>query len=138
MNKEQEEIIIKSFFEKRIQKRVLFELFSSKKRKNALFRLSHNYKKTLREAYMIEITRPNSNPVEILSLLTKLGAGDTCYVISSNEDIDGKELSLRTALEHSVGFGFPSIVSCIPNKLAYFEAEQEYGAPSRYILIRDN
>jgi hypothetical protein len=44
--------------------------------------------------------------------------------------------SLLTAMEHAVEYGFPSIVSCIPNKLAYFEAEQVYGAPPRYILKR--
>jgi hypothetical protein len=31
----------------------------------------------------------------------------------------------------------PSIVSCIPGKLAYFEAEQENGPPPRFILKRN-
>ncbi|MFE0505280.1 hypothetical protein ACWF7H_25495 [Peribacillus butanolivorans] len=136
MDKEQEESIVKAFFEKRIKERVLFELFSSKRREDALHRLNHNYKETLREEYMIEIQKPNSNPIEISKILKKHGAGNQCYVISFNEEIDGKELPLLTALEHAVGYGFPSIVSCIPNNLAYFEAEQVYGAPPRYILKR--
>jgi hypothetical protein len=60
MNKEIEEIIIKSFSNKRIQQRVLFELSSPKKRWNALRGLCHHYYDTLRNEYMIEIPKPNS------------------------------------------------------------------------------
>jgi hypothetical protein len=48
MNKEIEEIIVKSFFNKRIQQRVLFELSSPKKRWDALRGLRHKYYDTLR------------------------------------------------------------------------------------------
>ncbi|MED4285197.1 hypothetical protein P4679_25080 [Priestia megaterium] len=136
MNKEIEKIIVKSFFAKRIQDRVLFELSSAKKRKDALSRLCHTYRTTLKEDYMITIEKPNSDPAEIVSLLKKNGAGDTCYVISWDEEMDGKELPLLTALENAVGMGMPSIVSCIPNKLAYFQAEQEVLPSPRFMLQR--
>ncbi|MGR6342452.1 hypothetical protein ACU5CE_32370 [Priestia megaterium] len=137
MDKEVEEKVVRSFFTKRIQDRVMFELFSAKKREDALHRLNHNYTKTLREEYMIEIPKPNSCADEIAKLLKQHGAGKECYSISWNKKIDGKKLSLLTALEDAVGYGFPSIVVCIPNKLAYFEAEQGYGPPPRYILKRE-
>jgi len=136
LNKEIEKIIVKSFFAKRIQDRVLFELSSAKKRKDALSRLCHTYRTTLKEDYMITIEKPNSDPAEIVSLLKKNGAGDTCYVISWDEEMDGKELPLLTALENAVGMGMPSIVSCIPNKLAYFQAEQEVLPSPRFMLQR--
>lgn len=136
MNKEIEKIIVKSFFTKRLQDRVLFELSSAKKRKDALSRLCHTYRTTLREEYMIEIPKPNSDPAEIAKLLKQNGAGDSCYAISWDEEIDGKELPLLTALENAVGMGMPSIISCIPNKLAYFEAEQEALPSPRFILKR--
>ncbi|MEY8754357.1 hypothetical protein AB9M93_07285 [Peribacillus frigoritolerans] len=136
MDKELEDIIVKSFFNKRIQQRVLFELFSAKKRMDAIGRLNHNYLTTLREEFMIEIPKPNSDPEEIENLLKKQGAGNDCYAISWNDSIDGKYMSLTSALEVSVGEGFPSIISCIPGKLAYFEAEQSYGPPPRFILKR--
>lgn len=85
---------------------------------------------------MIEIPKPNSNPEKIAEIMKMHGAGEICYSISWCEEIDGKELPLLMALEKAVGFGMPSIVSCIPGKLAYFEAEQEYGAPPRFILKR--
>lgn len=136
MNKDIEQAIVKSFFAKRLQDRVLFELSSAKKRRDALNRLCHSYESTLREEYMVEIQKPNSNPMEIARLLKKNGASDSCYVISWDEDIDGKELSLLTALESAVGMGFPSIISCVPGKLAYFEAELEVPPPPRFILKR--
>jgi hypothetical protein len=137
MDKELEDIIVKSFFTKRIQQRVLFELFSAKKRMNAMNRLNHNYSTTLREEFMIEIPKPNSNLKEIEKLLKKYGAGNDCYAMSWNDSIDGRHMSLTSALEVAVGEGFPSIISCIPGKLAYFEAEQSYGPPPRYILKRN-
>lgn len=136
MGKELDEIIVKSFFNKTIQQRVLFELSSPKKRLDAIKRLNHNYSVTLRKEFMIEIPRPNSNPEKIAEIMKMHGAGEFCYSISWCEEIDGKELPLLMALEKAVGFGMPSIVSCIPGKLAYFEAEQEYGAPPRFILKR--
>ncbi|WP_026692042.1 hypothetical protein [Peribacillus kribbensis] len=136
MDKNIEKRIVKAFFTKRLQDRVLFEMSSDKKRKNALNRLCHSYRTTLREEYMFDIAKPNSDPEAIVKLLKENGAGNSCYVISWDEEIDGKELPLLTALEHAVGMGMPSIISCIPDKLAYFEAEQEVLPSPRFLLKR--
>lgn len=136
MNKEMERLIVKSFFEKSVQERVLHELFASKKRDHALNRLCHEYQRMLKGKYMIEIAPPNSDPQAIYELLLKNGAEKECYSLSYNEKIDGKQLPLREALQHAVGYGFPTIISCIPGELAYFEAERIYGSPPRYMLQR--
>lgn len=86
---------------------------------------------------MIKIPTPNSDYQEMASLLKKQGATDECYVISWNEEIDGKKLPLNEALKKVVGYGMPSIVSCIEGKLAYFEAEQVAGSPPRFLLKRE-
>ncbi|QGM29481.1 hypothetical protein GI482_03400 [Bacillus sp. N3536] len=133
MNKEIEEIIVKTFFEKRIQQRVLFELSSPQKRYDAFGRRNNFIRKEL----MLEIPKPNSDPEEIEKLLKKQGAGNLCYVITSAEsDVDGKELPLIKALEDLIWSGLPFIISCIPNKLAYYQGEQAYGSPEKYILKR--
>lgn len=137
MDKEQEELIVKAFFEKTIQNRVMFELSSEKKRKDAIGRVDSITRNGIQEKYKIEIQKPNSDYKEILNLLKRYGAGDKCYVISFCEDIDGENLPLSFALEKAVGLGMPSIISCIPGKLAYLECEQSYGAPPRYVLKRD-
>jgi hypothetical protein len=136
MKKDLEELIVKSFFDKRVQERVLFELSTPKHRGLALHRLCHSYKKMLRVKYMTEIPGPNSDPRDIYELLKTNGAEKMCYSLSFNDQIDGKELPLIKALEHAVGFGFPSIISCRHGELAYFEAEQEFGAPPRFLLKR--
>jgi len=61
----------------------------------------------------------------IVLLLRSKGAGQSCWVISENVEIDGKLLPLETALESVIGSGMGSILSCIPGKLAYFEGEDE-------------
>lgn len=136
MDKTYEEKMVKSLFNKRIQERVIYELSSPKKRINALNRLCHDYKSIINERYLIEIQKPNSNSDKILRLLKRHGAGDLCYVISLNKDIDGKQLPLIYALEKAVGFGLPSLISCMNNSnwLVYFESEQEFGPPQRFII----
>ncbi|PFX96064.1 hypothetical protein COL41_11995 [Bacillus mycoides] len=136
MDKKLEEIIVKSFFTKRLQDRVLLELSSTKKRKDAIGRLCHNYRNTLREEYMIEIPKPNSCPIAIDRLLKEHGAGDSCYAISWDTKIDGKTLPLLDALEAAVRMGMPSILYSITKQVAYFEAEQETLPSPRFILKR--
>ncbi|WP_123040480.1 hypothetical protein [Cohnella candidum] len=137
MNTEIEALIVKSFFVKRVQDRVLYELSNPQKRKDALHRLS-SYEKFLERRIMKEIPKPNSNYLNIETLLKQQGASDECYAISWCEDIDGKQIPLKTALKRAVGLGMPSLVFCFPHKLGYFEGEQEYGPPERYILLKNN
>jgi hypothetical protein len=136
MDKEIETTIVKTFFKQKVRDRLLFELFSPKKRKDALSRLSHNYSQVLREEYMVEIPLPNSNYEMITELLKQRGAGTICYVMSWNDELDGKEMLLSEALRQEVGSGMPSLISCIADKLVFFEAEQVQGPPPRYILLR--
>jgi hypothetical protein len=135
MNNETETIIVKTFFNNRIQDRVLYELASPKKRQDALQRLSSE-ERFLDKSCMIEIPKPNSDYEQIEEILKKHGAGKKCYAISSRESIDGQELPLKTALSLAVGYGMPSLISCVPYKLAYFEGEQAFGPPKRYILVK--
>ena len=136
MNKKYEELIVKNFVIKRIQYRMNYELTSVKKRTDALSRLCHNYDIVFIKEYMVELSKPNSEYIDIVNTLKSYGAKDNCYSISFNEDIDGQYLPLKFALEKAVGFRMPSIISCIPNKLIYFESEQCYGFPARFILIK--
>ena len=137
MDRECEEKIVRTFFVKRLQSRVMFELSSSHKRIDALGRLCHVSEKTLINKYMIEIPKPNSDYLEIVNLLKKYSADKLSYCISLNNDIDGKYLPTTIALENAVNFGMASLISCIPNKLAYFQEEQSYGSPRRFILYKD-
>jgi hypothetical protein len=61
----------------------------------------------------------------IYRLLKSKEARLTCWAMSEDSEIDGRELDLRAALEHVNGRQIGTILSCVPGKLAYFESEDE-------------
>jgi len=130
-----EQAVVKNYFVKHYQERVIFELSNKKKRRNAFDRLCHNYDELLDNRFMEKCIE--SNYLEIYRILKSYGASDSCYVLSYNSLIDGKYMELDKALKIAVGYGMPSLIVCESNKLAYFEAEQVQGAPPRYILRRN-
>ena len=129
MNKEIEEKFAQSFVQKDRRDRVMYML-SSGKRWDAMHKMS----KCLKEKNMFKISEAVPSHHTVLRILKKAGASSQCYVIApDNLKIDGTEMPLEAALEAVVGFG-PAVISCIHGSLAYFETEQSFGAPDRYIL----
>jgi hypothetical protein len=61
----------------------------------------------------------------VVGLLESRGAGKTCWVISEDSRLDGREIDLADALEEVVGRGMGTILCCVPGKLAYFEDEDQ-------------
>jgi hypothetical protein len=53
------------------------------------------------------------------------GAGTTCWVISENEDFDGREMDLESAIGKAIDGQTTTILSCIPGKLALFVGETQ-------------
>ena len=131
-----EEAFVHAFVRPERRDRALFELASPKKRGHFFNKLSHRFKTILDERFMHAIPAPNSCADDICKMLKAEGAPQTSYVMSSKSDFDAQDSTLADALRNTVGMGLPSIVSCIPGKLAYFEAEQEMGPPPRFILKR--
>jgi hypothetical protein len=70
----------------------------------------------------------------ILQTLKKLGAPSKCYVISSGDELDSREMDLTEALKDIIGRGVGTFVSCVPGRLAYFESEEKN---ERYICHRE-
>jgi len=61
----------------------------------------------------------------ILRVLRLKGARQTCWVISEDSDLDGKELRLEDAVERTIGSDMGTILSCVPGRLAVFAGEDE-------------
>lgn len=99
-------------------------------------RFCHDAESLLDPRFYSRIEGPIIGYKAVLKLLISLGAGKTCHAISHCEAIDGRDLLLEEALSNAVGFGLPSIVSCLPGELVYLETEQSAGPPDRYILAR--
>ncbi len=54
-------------------------------------------------------------------LLRSKGGRESCWVISSNSQIDGQEMSLGSALDAVVESDWGTILSIVPGKVAYFK-----------------
>jgi hypothetical protein len=65
--------------------------------------------------------------------LRSKGAGDRCYLLSEDVDLDGRQMSLDDALLKVVGENaqLATFISCVPGRLAYFHDEEP---DSRYLL----
>ncbi|WP_242311933.1 hypothetical protein [Bacillus cereus group sp. BfR-BA-01331] len=137
MDKEYEKLIVRNFFQKKVQDRIIFELASSKKRMKALGRLAHDYDNILNSMYFEAIPKDIVYAEGISTQLKNYGANDSCYVMSLISEIDGKFMKLESAIEEVIWRGLPCLISCIPNKLLYFQAEQVSGPPERYILRKN-
>lgn len=80
-----------------------------------------------------QLNASEQNAPEILRMLKSLGAPPMCYVMSSDRELDGRELDLQQALRKIVGRGQGAFVSCLPGELAYFEGEE---TRARYLCHR--
>jgi hypothetical protein len=96
---------------------------------NKLYHFSHRLDPRFAES----VPTNQSSPESIGVLLRKRGAPSQCYVVSSNAELDGREMSLDEALAQTVGWDAGTFISCLPGKLAYFEDEDR-----RYLLHHPN
>lgn len=65
----------------------------------------------------------------IYAELLRRGAADHCYVLSDSS-LDAQHVPLEDALNDIVGASDGTFVSCLPCKLAYFEARNRTSATS--------
>jgi hypothetical protein len=120
---------VKAFVPRERQERWLESLPNPKRRQKITSQLAHNA--VFRSDRIVAIEPRQQHPKLIAELLTRNNAPELCYVISESEELDGREMRLIDALKAIVGYGMGSIVSCIPGRLAYYEAE---GPKERFIL----
>src|SRR5207237_5950795 len=116
-----EEALVKAFIPVHRQERFLEIIAKPKKRAKLLTELSHF--KALNPKYMVAIPSNQQNPSALTKLLRAKGAGATCYVMSENSILDGREMDLEGALKETVGSQMGTLISCMPGRLGYFEDE---------------
>jgi hypothetical protein len=126
---EHEEALIRAFILPQRQSRYLELLPNPKRRKDVTRELAHFKHVDVR--FAVPIPSSQRGYAGILGLLTGKGAPETCYAVSEDDELDGKELLLSDSLKKIVGYGMGTFLSCIPGRLAYFEDEDE-----RWILER--
>ena len=77
------------------------------------------------------ITSSAHTPDGIAAALRKMGAPDTCYVISANRALDRKSLALDVALQEIVDRRHSALLIAIPGRLGFYEGD---GTRNRCIL----
>jgi hypothetical protein len=85
--------------------------------------------------YTTAIPSANQTSAYLSRALRARGAPQSCYLLSDDDELDGRVLGLKEALELVVDDGrwTPTFISCIPGKLAYFHEEE---IENRHILQR--
>lgn len=125
MNKETESEIIKKFIVKNKQERIIWELQNVKKRKKVFWHFDHP------DIFKKEILYPSTykDAENLEKLLYEMSGTRECYVIG--ECYIGT-MQLRQACEEAWQGGI-CIIYC-GNGIGYYQGEQEYGAPPRFLL----
>ena len=121
-----EESVARSFLRSGKKERVSGLLKSKRGRAKFLDELYHFYDFDPR--WVVDIPASRQNVAGILALLKEMGAPRTCYAISVDVDaegspLDGREVDLEETLQHIVGTGWGTILSCIPGRLGFYEGE---------------
>ena len=127
----EEEALVRAFIVPSKRERVVGLLASPKRRKKFTSSLAHFG--DLDPRWMIRIPPSEHFPPMLERLLRARGAGDSCYLVSEDGELDGKRLPLGEALERVVGRGMGTLISCVPGELGVFEGEE---ASDRCILAR--
>lgn len=96
-----EEALIKAFILPSKRERYLGFLSTSKGRAKIISELTHF--KALDPRFMKSIIPSQHDPASVVQLCRSKGAGATCWVISENSDLDGKEVDLFLALKETIG-----------------------------------
>ena len=117
-----EKALFESFIAPNKKRRYIELVETERGRKKIRFGLDHFRDLDLRFCHRIE-SGEQSLP-NILQVLKSLGAPSQCYVMSSGDELDGREMELSEALSGIIGSGVGAFVSCLPGKLAYFESEE--------------
>jgi len=117
-----EQAFVDSFVKDARKERVALLLANAKKRRKFVQEFADHGTYFLRLECLRSIEPSQTNANALHAILRRMGAPETCYVISESE-LDEKEMGLLSALKETIGYGFGTVISCIPGRLGYFEGE---------------
>ena len=126
-----ETALINAFVVSSKRERLIEFLQSPERRAKVLATLYHF--RDLDPRFLVELAPSDQHAEGIATLLAKRGAPSQCHLISTDHELDGRDLPLVEALQQIIGFGQGTLVSCIPGRLGYFEGESP---KDRFILAR--
>ena len=127
---EHEQGVIKAFVLQKKQERFLTFLSKNKTRKKLTQELADF--RCFDPRFATPIPWKGVQGIEnIRGLLNAKGAGKSCWAISEDSTLDGKEVDLESVLEKVIDNTRGTILSCLPGKLALFASEDAHLLLSR-------
>lgn len=121
----EEEMFVRAFIVPDKRDRYLQMLAHPSKRKKILGLLYHNLDAMTSRTTRIE--NRDHTPKAVERLLRQKGAGQLCYLISPEPELDQHEMPLAEALQTLIIHDSTAIACCLPGRLAYYKAEtQQY------------
>ena len=135
MNKEIEEKFVKTFVDKQMHDRLLFELFHKnlEKREHAISRFEHGAVKYLKRNYIHLADNKITIDVVEKEIRKIQPSTNECYIIGTT--YDGKKMQFKKALEITFDW-LGGAILIISDNVAFIKKEQSYGAPMKYILYK--
>ena len=131
MNPDLEAAIVGAFIAKQKRERLLLILRSPQRTRKLQEQFPHESRWDPRVVVPIPVAQQTAERLH--AELLRRGAKNEVYLISANPKLDARSWNLVDALQEVVGSSSGTLVSCIPDRLAYFEGE----APGdRFILAR--
>ncbi len=118
-----EDAFVSAFIVPEKRERYRSLLGNPKRRRTILRELYHRLPFRPERATELKGAAHFAEPLE--ALLRGKGAGDTCYLISPDEALDGRETPLREALDALVGGDGAGVACCVAGRLAVWKGEGE-------------
>ena len=56
----------------------------------------------------------------VIGRLRSLGAPSTCFVVSEDDELDGRFMPLRDAVTAALWDDYGTLISCVPGRLAFY------------------
>jgi hypothetical protein len=131
---EHEQATIKAFVSRDKQERFLTFLSKPKNRKKLTQELAHfkwfDPKFATAISWKVDpnlgLWQRHLQAIEnVHRFLKSKGAGKTCWAMSADADLDGKELELESVLERVFDNDAGTILSCLPGRLGLYSGEDE-------------
>jgi hypothetical protein len=114
-----EVVVLKRFFIKQKRKRYI-EFVKGKRRKEFANSLAHC--RDLRYDSFVELVRGDIIQ-QIMNHVSHLNDNKSCYVISENDNIDGKRMSIEKALHEVIGHSLGTLLVFGNAEIVYYEGE---------------
>jgi len=125
--------VIKTFFYKHKQGRLLFEL-TSNRRQEFIHKLCHRFEEFFKPEVVYQKSRQFPELNALCYTMREFGVSNKCYVFSEYEDFDGIYTNLETAAERLNCNGFASLMVGLPSGFTHFKAESDRSLQINFYL----